>query len=78
MDLTTQEIQMLHGWRRIAAMLAGSSLAVIKTLTGLNSDTVVYHYTNNSGIAFSSIRRLLVASQPSRVSLVSMLKYYAF
>ena len=69
---------MLHGWRRLAAMLAATSLAVIKPLTGLKSDTVVYHYTNNSGIAFSSIRRVSAASQPPRVNLVSMLNYYTF
>ena len=69
---------MLHGWRRIAAMLAASSLATIKTLTGLKSDTVLYHDTNNSGIAFSSIRRLSAASQPPRINLVSMLNYYTF
>ena len=69
-DLTTQEIYTFHCWRRIAAMLAGSSLAAIKTLTGLKSDTVVYHYTNNSGIAISSIRRLSAASQPPCVRLV--------
>ena len=77
-DLTTQEIYMLHCWRRIPVMLAASSLAAIKTLTGLKSDTVVYHYTNNSSIVFSSIRRLPAASQPPRVSLVSILNYYAF
>ena len=36
-------------------MFAGSSLAAIKTLAGLKSDSVVYHYTNNSGIVFFSI-----------------------
>ena len=75
-DLTIQEIYTLYCCRRIVAIFAGSSLAAIKTLTGLKSDTVVYHYTNNSIIVFSSIRRLSTASQPPRVSLVSIPNYY--
>ena len=59
-------------------MLAASSLAAINTLTGLKSDTVVHHYTNNSGIVFSCIRRLSAASQLPRVSLVSMLNSIPF
>ena len=78
MDLTTQKIYMLYCWRRIPVMLAASSLAAIKTLTGLKSDTVMCHYTKNSSIVFSSIRRLSAAFQPLRVSLVSILNYYAF
>ena len=69
---------MWHCWRRTAAILAASSLAEVKTLTRHKPDSAVYHYTNNSGTVLSSIRRLSVASRPSRVSLVAVLNYCVF
>ena len=59
-------------------ILAASSLAEVKTLTRHKSDSAVYHYTNNSGTVLSSIRRLSIASRPSRVSLGAVLNYCAF
>ena len=78
LDLTAEEYQTWHCWRRRVAISAASSLADVKTLTRHKSDTAVYHYTNNSGTVLSSIRRLSVASRPSRVSFVAVLKYCAF
>ena len=78
LDLTDEEYYMWHCWRRTSAILAASSLAELKTLTRHKLDSAVYHYTNNSGTVLSSIRRLSVASWPSRVSLVTVLNYCAF
>ena len=77
-DLTAEETYMWHCWRRAAAILAASSLAEVKTLTRHKPDSAVYHYTNNSGTVLSSIRRLSVASRPSRVSLIAVVNYCAF
>ena len=78
LDLTAEEYYMWHCWRRTAAILAASSLAEVKTLTRHKSDSAVYHYTNNSRTVLSSIRRLAVASRPSRVSLVTVINYRTF
>ena len=78
LDLPAEEYYMWLCWRRTAAILAASSLAEVKTLTRHKSDSAVYHYTNNSGTVLSSIRRLSVASRPSRVILVAVLNYCAF
>ena len=58
-------------------LLAKNTLAEVKTLPRHESDSAVYHYTNNSGTVLSSLRRLSVASRPSRVSLVAVRNYCA-